>query len=86
MLGFAGFIYSIWLTASGSPIFWSRARPTSTRPVVIYDHWFRIAGIVYLISFLLLPRMEGFEVVIRYLAPLICYVIGLWRVLSPKVM
>jgi hypothetical protein len=37
-------VYSIWLIATGSPIFYIRARPTSTRPKILQDPWFRIAG------------------------------------------
>ena len=84
MLGPIGLAYSIWLIATGSPIFYLRARPTSTRPKILSDHWFRIAGGLYIIVFFL-PHLGGHDFLL-FLIPAAAYVVGLWRALSPKIM
>jgi hypothetical protein len=77
--------YSIYLVFSGSPIFWWRARPISTRPVILQDDWFRYAGGVHIVGFLI-GWLTGSIVlynVVRGLAG-IAFLVGLWRALSPR--
>jgi len=77
--------YSIYLVISGSPIFFYRARPTSTRPVILQDDWFRYAGGVHIVGFLI-GWLTGSIVlynVIRALAG-VAWVVGLWRALAPR--
>lgn len=80
-------VYAVWLIATGSPIWKLRGRPTSTRPVVVENIWFRICGGIYMAGFLL-AWLTGFGFVswITDAAATIAYLIGLWQSLAPKVL
>jgi hypothetical protein len=45
-------VYAVYLTFTGRPLFWTRARPIATRPVVIESVWCQVAGGVYILRFL----------------------------------
>ncbi len=75
--------YSIWLVYSGSPIFWQRARPTSTRPVILSDDWFRYSGGIYIAALFagLLTGSTIIYLILRVVAG-IAFLVGLWRSLT----
>jgi hypothetical protein len=80
-------LYGIWLVATGSPIWKMRARPVATKPIVLEDVWFRVAGCVLIVEFAaswIFPAIGGFNWIV-YLAALLCYLVGLWRALVPRV-
>jgi hypothetical protein len=80
-------VYAVWLLVTGSPIWKYRARPTSTRPVVLQSDWFRISGGIYLAGFFL-SLLTGIPIInlIFYVLSIVAYIVGLWKSLAPKVL
>jgi hypothetical protein len=81
-------VYAGWLVWSGSPVWFYRARPTSTRPIVLVNNYFRVAGGIYIGGYLLVWIFSGWlwlHAVIEVSAS-IAYLAGLWKSLAPKVL
>jgi hypothetical protein len=76
------------LVYSGRPIWFYRARPTSTRPIVLVNNWFRVAGGIYIGGYLfgwIFPSWVWLDLVVEVSASL-AYLTGLWKSLAPKVL
>ncbi|RJP74174.1 MAG: hypothetical protein C4524_13375 [Candidatus Zixiibacteriota bacterium] len=81
-------LYPLYLVITGSPIWKVRARPTGTRPVILEDLWFRLAGGLALAELLFIsvvPVSSQWDPV-WFILPGIAYLVGLWRALAPRVL
>lgn len=86
---FIGAAYAVYLLITGKPIFMVRARPTSTRPILMENDWFRAAGGIYLfdmILFLFFPSLPFVIFRIISVASGAVWLVGLIKILSRPVL
>ncbi|TKJ39699.1 hypothetical protein CEE37_10495 [candidate division LCP-89 bacterium B3_LCP] len=82
-------VYAVYLLITGKPIFTMRARPTSTKPILMENDWFRAAGGIYLLDviiFLVFPSLSIVIFRIVEIASAVCWIVGLIKTLSKPVM